>query len=202
MEQTGKEGHKDSQALLNDYYDTLVERLESGKPLYFSNSDRSHNAMVMKFMLNKSSIINMYCGEMSVFRKSFYDHIEKDSSELIARNLIDDISRSLDLFLNKDDVQFNIIVETYKEEYLNDLICGEAFSLGIREKKINLFKLKDDSFKNKFDHFTVSDAKLVRLEEDKDKHIAICSLNHDDIYHRAKTSFLKMMSISEPIPVS
>mgnify|MGYP006878193108 CR=1 FL=1 len=65
---------------LNEYYDNLCDTFDRGEMDFVMNHDRAHNAVIECFMLNKSNVINMYCGEMSVFREGFYNHINQDSS--------------------------------------------------------------------------------------------------------------------------
>ena len=65
---------------LNEYYDNLCDTFDRGEMDFVMNHDRAHNAVIECFMLNKSNVINMYCGEMSVFREGFYNHINQDSN--------------------------------------------------------------------------------------------------------------------------
>lgn len=169
------------------------------------NSDRSHNASVMRFMLDKSSSINMYCGQLSVFRESFFKHIKEDNAKECSENDISDnlkntLIESLISFLNKEDVSLNIIFESYDDKYFEDLICRDEFLKGIEKNKIRLYKLDNSlSFKKYIYHFSYTDSQIVRLEQDKMKHSAICTIKDTDIYKSAKDNFEKLLTLAKPV---
>ena len=66
---------------LRRYYDSLCEKLKNGTPDIVLNDDRAHNSVIERFMLDSSKIVCMYCGEMSVFRRRFYAHIDSSIAE-------------------------------------------------------------------------------------------------------------------------
>ncbi len=192
------------------YYQKLATAFDSEVAPPHYNSDRSHNATVMRFMLNESSTINMYCGQFSVFRESFFKHIkddnvtendESDISDYLKRKL----SESLIAFLDKDDASFNIIFESYDDKYFDDkyfddLICFDKFKTSFDNNKIRLYKLDNSlSFKKYINHFSYSDSQIVRLEQDKKKHSAICTFKDATIYNSAKDSFEKLLSLAQPV---
>lgn len=57
------------------YYDTLKHAYETDQFYLSRNTDTAHNTMIMRLMLKKSNKIYTYCGNMSVFRQSFYDSL-------------------------------------------------------------------------------------------------------------------------------
>lgn len=184
---------------IKEYYTILKDILNSGNPVMKYNKDRAHNSAVLNLMLENSTKIDMYCGQLSVLRKGFYKHIEKEDKEL-SDKLQDDIKESLKAFLEKESSSISIIFENFKEDYLKDLILPDEFKLGIRKGKISLYKLDDSlTLKKQMNHFSVSDSKIVRLEQDKEQHSAICTLNHQGIYDMAVKSFTTILSVAEPV---
>ena len=190
---------------LQAYYEELIEALNSDTPSYHFNSDRTHNAIVMRFMLDTSSNINMYCGEMSVFRKNFFKHIEEnnDNNQDYASSIKNFLIESFHNFMQKEGVSMNIIFESFENEYLKDIIFSEDFLIGISEKKINLYKLSDDfAFKNDLYHFTYTDKGVVRFEQDKLQHSAICTINEPSYYESISRNFALLKKIARPIIVN
>ena len=124
---------------LQAYYEELIEALNSDTPSYHFNSDRTHNAIVMRFMLDTSSNINMYCGEMSVFRKNFFKHIEEnnDNNQDYASSIKNFLIESFHNFMQKEGVSMNIIFESFE----NDLSLGKVLV-----KSFNISKSYFDFF--------------------------------------------------------
>jgi hypothetical protein len=106
------------------------------------NSDRAHNATIERFMLDNSNLINMYCGQMSVFREGFYEYINRDNPALGER-IKEQVKKSLQDFINKPEAVLNIYFEKFDNTYLEDLIDEDLFKKGMKQKKIRLFKLDD-----------------------------------------------------------
>lgn len=181
---------------LEKYYDHLKESYESKESdSYYFNNDRSHNAMVMKFMFDYSSIINMYCGELSVLRESFYGYINEDKDE-IKKNVI----CSLKKFLDKEDAKLCIIVENFSKKIFEDLICKEVFINKLKEGKIHLFKLdRDFSFKKEINHFCYSDTNIVRFEVDKNQHNAICVFHNKKYLNSMENNFGTLYNIAQKV---
>lgn len=163
------------------YYDRLTSTLESQKWDIALNKDRAHNAMVMRLLLNSSDNISMYCGEMSVFRQAFYDHISNNNKENDEERLGDYLKEkmidSMNHFLSKDKANLQIILEKKVDQNSDDLIFGEEFKQGIAEGKIAVYYLSDNMlFKGDISHFAVSDS-VIRMERDRKEHSAICAIN-------------------------
>ncbi len=195
---------------LEDYYKRLQESYDSKKASFHYNSDRSHNVMIVRLMLDNSSRLDMFCGQLSIFREGFFKKIRdtyterENQIEDISAKLKDALTDSIKRFLKKENAVFNVIFENYKKEYLNDLICDEL-SDGIREGKINLYQL-DDKLPNKEDlyHFAYTDSKIIRLEQDKEQHNAICTINdtkHGGSYPAAVESYSQLRERSFAINV-
>ena len=112
--------NKKSRDEFEKYYSKLVEKLNSKEPDFELNEDRAHNATIERFMLDKSKEVNMYCGEMSVFRENFYKHINNDSrqgednqpeKEKLGDFLKTRLISSLSDFIDRTDTQLNIFLE-------------------------------------------------------------------------------------------
>lgn len=187
---------------LEMYYQKLKSAFTySGNASSHYNSDRSHNAMVMCFMFDNSSSIDMYCGQLSVFRENFYGHIkEYYGDDQISNYLKKRLVSSFNNFIQQSNSSFNVIFESDNEDYSKDLICKELFLEGIENEKIHVYKLDDNlSFKQDLYHFSYTNSQIVRLEEDKIKHSAICTINDVAIYDSAKNSFSKLLLLAHPV---
>ena len=166
---------------LKEYYNSLQRAFQEKKEAYYYNTDRSHNATVMYFMFDNATNIKMYCGELSVLRNNFYEHILNDGTEEEDVNsLKKTMLQSLAVFLEKENSQLEIVLENYSEKIFSDLICEELFLENMRKKKIRLYKLDDElSFKKSINHFSYTDTNILRFEEDKTLHNAICVFYND-----------------------
>lgn len=89
----------------------------------FKNDDRSKNAMIMSVMFDNCDEVTMYCGEMSVFRKSFYREIDKICEGAGGRAL-GEVKNSLNHFL-RNNHKLTIVLEHFKDSYLEDLISDQ-----------------------------------------------------------------------------
>lgn len=123
---------KGNSKFINDllkYKQDIVDALKNPKSnsnKMFENDQRSKNAMIMSAMFDNCDEITMYCGEMAIFRKCFYQNIENASEEdkKSVRKIVKD---SLDRFISKNP-KLTIIVEDFKEQYLDELISDELKS--------------------------------------------------------------------------
>lgn len=172
---------------LNAYYDILKKAFDSNNESYYFNNDRSHNATVLRFMFDNSSNICMYCGELSVLRNGFYSHFENmEDAEKVKGALIDSFTH----FLNCNGTSLSIVLENYRDFGFKDLICKEVFEKKMKEGKLLLYRLHDDfSFKSDINHFSFSDSNIVRFEEDKDQHSAICVFHNKRYLDSMKKNF-------------
>lgn len=183
---------KEIQAYYNALKDAFLSKQESNT----FNNDRSHNATVLRFMLDHSKAIKMYCGELSVFRQGFYDHVEKNAEQGEGVKIMDAMSESLRTFLAKDDTHLTIIVENYTPELLKDVVVDE-FAEAVKNGQVELRQLGDDlSFKKVLNHFTVTDSKIVRAEQSKEEHSAVCTMHDDAYYQMIDKSFNKLYLLS------
>lgn len=185
---------------LDSYYKKLVDAFNSKKESIVINDDRAHNAMVMRCMMENSDHIDMYCGKMSIFRKSFYDAISDCHSVEIADSIREQIVNAFKTFIEKDNSSINIIFEDFKRDYLHDVILGDYFKMFIQRGKVSLFKLGDDSFlKDSINHFCFSNTRIIRRELDKEKHNATCTMNSQDEYDFASRNFDRIKAFSKTI---
>lgn len=164
------------------------------------NSDRAHNATIERFMLDNSNLINMYCGQMSVFREGFYEYINRDNPALGER-IKEQVKKSLQDFINKPEAVLNIYFEKFDNTYLEDLIDEDLFKKGMKQKKIRLFKLDDRLFlKSGIAHTSITDSNIIRVERNPEMHEAICAINASkDLISPVKETFAIMESVREEV---
>lgn len=166
-----------------DYYNKLVTIIRSDKYEIEMNSDRVHNSVIMSAMLDTSNKICMYCGEMSVFRTPFYNHIENDDNnqEGLGDFLKSRIIKSMTEFIKRENVNLQVILEKKISEFpANEIIFGDNFLEAIKNGKIKISYLNPNIvFNSAMSHFTFT-SKSVRMEKDKKEHTAIFSINAPD----------------------
>lgn len=191
---------------LDNYYQTLCDKLDSKQFDVVLNNDRAHNTTIMRAMLEKSQTINMYCGEMSVFRTGFYSHINKNNptagTEQLGDHLKNKIASALQGFIKRPNSELNIYFERFDDSYLQDVIDEEIFRSGRQQNKINLFKLDDSLFlKTGIAHTSYTpDSHILRIERDAQAHEAVCGLNiPDNILELVSSTFTKMASAGKKI---
>lgn len=164
---------------VEEYYNELVEKYEKSAPDFALNSDRIHNSTIMRFMLDKSNIVNMFCGEMSVFRKPFYDKIfasKGSTDEELREHLQKELIKSLTSFIERNATKLNIYIENFNQSDINK----ELISKEIANDKIQLYKIDKDLILNKdLSHISHTDSNIVRMETPQ-SHEAICSINTPD----------------------
>lgn len=185
---------------LQTYYDTLIEYQNSGRMHHLQNEERRHNATIILSMLDTSNTINMFCGEMSVFRNRFYLYVEeKNAGEGISlkRKMDEAIKR----FVNKPGTKLNIILERYDVSFLDDLVSRSAFMQGLSSGKIVIRKLnKRWAGGHKLSHCVYTDKKSVRYEEDQKKHSGIFIANMSRMLEQKVVSnFDNLTKVSEPV---
>lgn len=190
---------------LQQYYNELKSFFDSGELRSLPNNDRCHNATILCFMLTTSTEVNMYCGEMSIFRDNFYTHITNDNptNPNIGATLKNDMIVALNAFINVPDVRLNIIVENYNDNLFSDVISTTVFSTGIKEKKINIRKLnKDIAVTKGLTHCVYTDTKSVRIEENEKKHSGMFLANMSDtLLNKLKSNYDYLIRSSQPVDV-
>lgn len=187
---------------LQTYYDTLVQYQNSGQMHFLENEERRHNAAIILLMLNTSNTINMFCGEMSVFRSRFYAHVEskKTGEGVILKRKMDEALRR---FIEKPGTKLNIILERYDVSFLDDLISRNAFLEGMSSGKIVVRKLnKRWAGGHKLSHCVYTDQKSVRYEENQNDHSGIYISNMSRMLEdKVVSNFDNLTKVSEPISV-
>lgn len=184
------------------YYKDLEEAYNSKKESNRFNKDRSHNATIFRFMLNKSKNVYMYCGELSILRKNFGDYVKKDCGEVEGRKIMQAMYDSFDAFLSDKEKKLRIILENSVpfSAFKEDLVLKDIFVKGLEEKQIELRALGDDlTFKEGLNHFTFTDSQIVRIEQDKIQHSAICTMNEDKYFNSIKSTFDNLLQFATPV---
>ena len=92
---------------MESYYQQLMSYFQREEYKTTSNKDRAHNTTMLRFMLDNSNTVKMFCGEMSVFRNKFYDTIDRDNkacadddSEGLGQTLKKKLITSLEKFID------------------------------------------------------------------------------------------------------
>jgi hypothetical protein len=186
---------------INEYYEELLKAYVSGEWYFAQNKDRAHNATIMRVMLEKATEIRMFCGEMSVFRKGFYRHIQKDNPEL-AQYLMDNVREALRGFLSRCDTRMTLILEEYNKEYWADTILPRSEFLN--SLGFELLELPDYiGNKKSLSHITIADdERMVRLEVDKTTHEAVCKTGKTEGEFTPTNIFANLLKLAKPIPVA
>lgn len=186
---------------LNRYYDQLVEHLGKNQLFSISNSDRAHNSTVMRFMFDNCPDINMFCGEMSVFRSNFYNHINNLNNNDLGTQLKGQLSESIRKFISSPDRTLRIIIANYERRQFSDLISEQSFKEGFAKGKVEFYSLDGRYIlKDSLKHCTYSNIGVVRLEEDQESHKGICSINiGDELKDMLQFNFNTMLNASEPL---
>lgn len=178
-----------------DYYADLETafRLRKGNNVVIPNSDKKHNAVVMQFMLDKCSKIEMFCEKMSVFRNKFYEGEDE---------LKDKTCESLQRFLTKKGKKNKLSIILAQEGEIDDFILGElkphidSGRLEIKEVSRKYSSVRD------LNHFAVGTASdgtsIVRMEIDTKKHAAFCVVNNDNVHDNCYEIYGKLDSIAKP----
>lgn len=181
------------------YLKEIDEKLRCESGSYSSNKDRLHNAAIVYKMLESAKEVNMFCGEMSVFRKSFYDKIEQDATAEVASEARDKVATALKTFLSKDGHRLNIVFEKFSSTYLDDMIIApEIWRQACHEERVTqrvLFKTLVT--RSDINHFSVTDDKrLYRMELNKKAHQAILAINQTDKGSTALEIFSRLQELS------
>lgn len=181
------------------YYNELVNAYDHNDWFYAENTDRMHNATIMRVMLEKASKIYMYCGELSVLRDSFYSHIEKQNREL-GISLKEDVSKAFDEFIKNRSNSLEIIMENYSEDFFRDLIINKELLKG---ENVKILYLPDAiEIKKNLPHIAFTqDDRMVRIELNKETHEAICKIGTDKDERPLSESFNRLQRLAEQVTI-
>lgn len=178
---------------IQEYYDALVQATKAQESYYCYNKDREHNAAILSAMFETSSEIRMYCGSMSIFRKSFWDRFGENA------NIMKTFEANLNDFSNKKGNVLEIVVENYPKGGFQDLVFEKTLRKMFIGKKLKLFKLGDNvAFKEEIPHFSIATPCFVRVEQDKELHTALCAINNQELMD----SSVKFYGIIEKLAIS
>lgn len=182
----------DNNDTIKTYYDNIVERTKKDDTFYCYNKDRKHNAAIMAAMFDTSDNVRMYCGSMSVFRNGFVEKVEQQDNGVIEL-LWDKISE----FSNKPNACLDIIVENYPKDGFNDIDNSDLFKQMQEQGILTVSCLPDDlKFKETIPHFSFSSSCIVRQEQDKNNHSALCVINEKDFLNDSQRLFNAIKGLS------
>lgn len=180
---------------IKNYYDNIVERTKKEGTFYCYNKDRKHNAAIMAAMFDTSDTIRMYCGSMSVFRKGFVENIEQQDNEII-----ETLWEKITAFAKKANACLDIIVENYPQGGFKDIHQQELFT-NMQEQGIMTLSCLPDGlrFKETIPHFSFSSSCIVREEQDKNTHSALCVINDRDFLNDSQNLFNAIKDLSTSV---
>lgn len=190
---------------IEEYYKSLNEAYESGQKSNRFNKDRSHNAMIFRLMLDKSKEIYMFCGELSILRRGFQEHVKEDCGNVDGEQIMNVMYNSLDRFLSDSEKKIHVILEkTVPSDFVNDFVSDfvkkELFEKALKKRQIELKALSDNlTSKEGLSHFTFTDAQIVRIEQDKIAHSAICTMNDESYFNKIKKIYCNLNQFALPV---
>ncbi len=184
------------------YYEELKAMLSSSEYDSINNDERFHNAEITRLFLEEGGHIRMFCGEMSVFRSSFYDHISLEKGAEVANHLRSIIEDRLQEFFNNPDNKLDIVLaKPAKFSEMKDLLCDSLFwyKLGTPALTIKVGKpwVRESRI---LDHYMYSTKRMMRLEDDPVKHSGFFATNlPDDYYEEIDTTYSEISKGATPI---
>lgn len=184
------------------YYKDLEEAYNSKQESNRFNKDRSHNATIFRFMLDKSENVYMYCGELSILRKNFGEYVKEDCGKDDGGKIMQAMYDSFTAFLSDKKKKLSIILENSVSfpAFKEDLVLKDVFVKALEEGQIELRALGDDlTFKEDLNHFTFTDSQIVRIEQDKVQHSAICTMNESQYFNSIKSTFNNLLRFATSV---
>ena len=186
---------------MEEYYQKLKSAFDSKKVFDYYNQDRAHNATVFRLMLDESENIFMYCGELSLLRIPFYDLVvggdkDKNNTEPIMTSMYESLSK----FFKKSNSHICVILENKQD--IDNFKDTNLVRSALDNKQLEIYYLGNDlTTRNDLNHFTVTDSEIVRVEQDKEQHSAICTLNDEEYYLQFNKYFQQILSYSKPLNI-
>lgn len=183
-----------------EYQKDLRNSLENNSETLFFNESYVHAAMVARTIIDKAvrdnKGINMFCGEFSLFRDGFKQHIDNIKTKLKnddaslendksfqSFNPYEELINSLNTFFEKN-LKLVVIIANALSNIKEDSVWP-LLKENIDSKNLVFKKLEVDLG---IDHFMVSDS-AFRLESSGEDKTAICSLNRPEYANILQTTF-------------
>lgn len=195
-----------------DYQARLLASLNNNSETLFLNESYVHAAMVAKTIIDKAirdnKNINMFCGEFSLFRNGFKQHIDAIKEELRRNDSSLDNCGSFQKFNPYDDL-INSLKEFFVKNLKMVVIIANTLS-NIKEDQS--WPLFDKNIKNGnlhfrllnvnlgIDHFMVSDS-AFRIESSGTDKTAVCSINRPEYAKILQTTFANLQTHSIDYPL-
>lgn len=177
-----------------DYYAAIVKAAKASEPYYCYNEDKVHNAAILSAMLCTSNNVRMYCGTMSIFRNKFWENLADDSK------IKETFLQELEEFAKRQENSLEIVVENYPDGGFKDYLREELLKNMFDKGNLKLFKLSDSiTFKEEIPHFSIASPCFVRVEQDKERHTALCAINNQELMDSSNTFYTKIEGFAEPI---
>lgn len=194
-----------------EYQDSVRKSLEEDDKTFFYNESYVHASIVTKAIIDKAiranTPINMFCGEFSLFRNGFKNHIAeikgKLESDPCAQGKTDefekfdpynDLIESLKTFFNQGLKLYVIIANTI-DGIKTDGLWSSLFESNINRGNLVFSKL---NVPFEIDHFMVS-GHAFRKETSGEAKTAICSINRKEYADILQDTFNNLKKYSTEI---
>ena len=195
---------------LLEYKSDLEKAVDNRSTEIFFNDSILHAMLIMKALLQKaqnenSKLLNVYCGNFSLFRDKTKIKVDNektncsidnlDEGELAewrGLNLYADLQKQLNDFLDNDG-RLDLIVQ-YQADDLPDNEVWRILSNGIQKKKVRIFQLRINVG---LDHFATTQ-EAYRLENSDETKTATCCFCDEKNAKILNENFKELIKLSEP----
>ncbi|MBD5333059.1 MAG: hypothetical protein HDR97_04885 [Bacteroides sp.] len=178
-----------------EFYTKIKGEYDDKKASSELNSDRMHNAAIMKLMLESSRDIFMFCGSLSIFRPEFYQHIAGKYDSETADYVKVRIAKALSDFLSDEKRHLNVILEKDVKDLESSMILDcETVRSAINRGTLSLKSLNSKFlWGNMLSHFAYSnDSEMLRIEEDKIEHAGLFVTKDKRLLKYANSTYDKL----------
>lgn len=197
-----------------EYQDKVNKSLHNDESTLFFNESIVHASIVTRAIIEKSisakTPINMFCGEFSLFRKGFKEHLSKikvnlDSdpdtkkrqNEFEKFDPYNDLIKSLTTFFEQNQ-KLNVIIANTIDGIKKEDIWSNTLESNLNKGNLVFYKLNTQF---EIDHFMVS-GHAFRKEISGDAKTAICSINRKEYADILQESFNILKKYSTEIVFS
>lgn len=192
------------------YKSDLERAVNKRSPEIFFNDSILHAMLIMKALLQKaqnegSKLLNVYCGNFSLFRDKTRIKVDNEKMNCSIEdlgngeldqwrelNLYADLQKQLNDFLDNDG-RLDLIVQYQADDLPNNEVW-RILSGGIQTKKVRIFQLKINVG---LDHFATTQ-EAYRLENSDEAKTATCCFCDEKNAKILNENFKELVKLSEP----
>lgn len=190
-----------STKIYKEFYEKIKNELDRNEPSSELNSDRLHNAAIMRLMLESSRNISMFCGSLSVFRPQFYEKIAELHGADTANQIRIEVAKALSEFLSNPNLHLNVILEYDDDLDYAMIIDREIIRSALNSGNLSVYSLNSKFlWGNSLNHFAFSeDSRMLRIEEDKIEHTGLYITLDEEVLRNAHETYDMLISRSRAI---